>query len=200
MYAFGCAIDSAVNGLSCCLACCAYCGSLSRSGPMFPFASGPAGVYVWHEPQPWAAKIALPGDSFATVPTTVFGVGVLTPWLPQPASANAAAAQTAVRAAPRIGRESTASNRSRAKQPSVPSRMTSTGVSFTRRETTTASSIASTLAYRGLLAAIHTSTAAQPRKRAAEYHARVTEAHERWTRRSKSPNSEPLPTECVTWL
>ena len=46
---------------------------------MLPFASGPAGVYVWHAPQPCVAKIALPGASCATVPTTVFGVAVLTP-------------------------------------------------------------------------------------------------------------------------
>src|SRR5215831_7544678 len=178
MYASGCAIDVATNDLSGCFACFAYCARLSRLGPMFPLASGPAGVNVWHAPQPCAAKIALPGDSCATVPTTVFGVGVFTPWLPHPASASPAATQTAVRAAARMRRESTVSNRSRAKQPSAPSRMTSTGVSFTRSETTTATSIASTLAWRGRLVATQTRTAAHPRKRAAEYHARVTDAHE----------------------
>src|SRR5919109_863642 len=197
---FGSTIESWTNAVSGCFACLAYVASLSRSGPICPFASGPAGVYVWHAPQPCAAKIPFPGASCLTVPTTVCGAGETTPLPPQPASASTAR-QAAVRAPRRrMRRESTDSNRSRAKEPSVPSRMMSTGVSLTSRETTTATSIASTPGRRGLFAATKTSTTRQPRKSAAENHALVTVAHERCRRCPKSPSSDPLPTACVTWL
>src|SRR5205085_2403350 len=84
MYLFGSTIDSLTNAASGCFACFAYCGSLSRSGPIVPLAA--ARVYVWQALQPWATKMPLPGASCLTVPTTVTGNACEMPWLPQPAS------------------------------------------------------------------------------------------------------------------
>ena len=67
-YAPGSTIDCFVNAASGCFACFAYCASLSRSGPIVPV--DPAGLYVWHELQPWAAKSALP---FAALPLAAGG-------------------------------------------------------------------------------------------------------------------------------
>src|SRR2546423_15197287 len=84
MYEFGATIDSRVNLLSGWFACFAYCGSLSRSGPIVPCEA--AGVYVWQPLQPFVAKRAFPGAASRTVPTIVFGSGCVTPWAPHPAA------------------------------------------------------------------------------------------------------------------
>src|SRR3954466_11882853 len=170
---------------------------------MLPLASGPAGAYAWHAPQPCVAKIALPGASCATVPTTVFGVAVLTPSFPQPARTRNATAQARVRAAPRrMRRESTDSNRNKAKHPSTPTPITSTGVSLRSSDTARPTSIASTAARRGLLVPIQTSRANEATNRMMLDHDLVALAHERCSRCPKSPESDPgpPPTACVTWL
>src|SRR3954454_17449323 len=147
---------------------------------MLPFASGPAGWYVWHAPQPCVVKIALPGASCATVPTTVFGVAVLTPSLPQPASTRSAATQARVRAAPRrMRRESTDSNRNTAKHPSTPRPITSTGVSLSSSDAVRPTSIALTAGRRGLLVPIQTSSASDAPSRRMLDHDLVALAHER---------------------
>ena len=110
-------------------------------------------------------KIAFPGASACTVPTTVSATGRVVPSLPQPASASTAVvAAAAIRAPRRIGRESTDSQRTRTKQPSAPSPITSTGVSLTRSETARPARSASTVARRGRIVPINTSAARQPRK------------------------------------
>src|SRR6266545_6640821 len=114
-------------------------------------------------------KIALPGASACTVPTTDFGEGDTTPSPPQPASASTAVAQKRVKAPRRMGRESTDSNRSRPKQPSAPRPITSTGVSLTTNDTASATIIASTPIRRGLLVPIQTSAASDARKKTMLY-------------------------------
>jgi hypothetical protein len=58
MYAFGSVIDWLMKASSGLPAACAYCASLSRSGPTLPVA--PAAVSVWHEPHGLFLKIAAP--------------------------------------------------------------------------------------------------------------------------------------------
>src|SRR5262245_4801838 len=58
MYAFGSVTDVSMNWSSGCPALVADSLRVSRSGPTFPVV--PAGVNVWHEPQLYFAKTALP--------------------------------------------------------------------------------------------------------------------------------------------
>ena len=144
-----------------CFAFFAYCGSLSRSGPIVAFE--PAGVYVWHAVQPSAVKSPFPcpaAEGFAIVPTTVCGSGRAVPWLPQPATTSATTTNGArTTTGRRIARESTDSQRTSVQHPSAPRKATSTGESLTRNETTSAMSSASTVGPLRMNAAIATITA-----------------------------------------
>jgi hypothetical protein len=81
---------------------CAYCASLSRSGPVCPFEL--AGLYVWQPAQPSEAKNFFPwaGSPFGSaavvvcgsVPSTACAVGPPMPWPPHPASSGIAAKST----------------------------------------------------------------------------------------------------------
>src|SRR5262249_8005223 len=65
-------IDSRMKLSSGWCACCAHCGSLSRSGPTFAVA--PAAVSVWHDPHGLFLKTAAPD-------TEAFGEPVAFDWL-----------------------------------------------------------------------------------------------------------------------
>src|SRR5207247_7180513 len=89
-----------------CFAFCASATSLSRSGPTWPLA--PAGLNVWHPPQPFEANSFFPAAAspFAvevevvvagSVPSTVSGAGLTVLPLPQPAATSASAAARGTR-------------------------------------------------------------------------------------------------------
>ena len=107
---------------------CAKSASLSRSGPIVPCASGPAGLYVWQRPQPWAMKIALPAAaSPARSDDSVRAAAAVTPSFPQPASSSTVNAATMPSrrsglAAAHRARVYSTPNGTRAKQPSAPGR------------------------------------------------------------------------------
>src|SRR4051812_8674464 len=77
MYASGLSIDSLMNAARFMLlsAFASDAGAVSRSGPTLPVAF--AGLKVWHEAQPFAAKTASPAAAFPSPPEEVVVAGVV---------------------------------------------------------------------------------------------------------------------------